>query len=298
VELLECRSKLDAISRSQAVIEFNLDGTILSANDNFLNALGYRLDEIVGQHHRMFVSDSERESEDYVKFWEKLNNGQFHAGEFRRLRKDGSDIWIQAMYYPLTGLDGLPVKVVKFASDITRQVVMRNNTAEAGLMVSNSIDEVVSTISEISKHVTETAELASTAQHEVDRTAKSVQMLDDSSQKIEKGVDVIRSLAEQTNLLALNATIESARAGEAGKGFAVVANEVKELAKQTAIATNDIDTSITQIREMVMDNVESTNSVLDTIAKVNEAMMSVASAVEEQSATMHSLSTTAAQLRQ
>lgn len=296
--LQELESKLDAISRSQAVIEFELSGNIITANENFLAALGYELGEIVGEHHRMFVAPSEHNGAQYANFWNALRDGEFHAGEFRRIRKDGSEIWIQAMYYPVVGTDGKPAKVVKFASDITEQVLLRKNTAEAGGIVSESIDQVVSTINEISGHVSQTAVLASNTKDEVDAAAETVQKLDDSSQVIEKVVDLIRSLAEQTNLLALNATIESARAGEAGKGFAVVANEVKELAKQTASATDSIDTSVSQIREMVAENVHTTNRVLQSIGVVNEAMTSIASAIEEQSATMHSLSDTAAQLRQ
>lgn len=295
-ELRECRSKLDAISRSQAVIEFNMDGTVITANQNFLNALEYSLDEIVGKHHRLFVDADERESEEYRNFWDVLNRGEFHSGEFLRIRRSGRKIWIQAMYYPVIGPEGIPVKVVKFASDITEQVTMRERTAEVGAAVSSSIDEMVSTISEVSGHVSETAELASNTRTEIEATADSVQKLYDSSQSIEKVVDLIRGLAEQTNLLALNATIESARAGEAGKGFAVVANEVKELAKQTASATDNIDNSVSEIRNLISTSVESTNRVLESVGTVTERVTSIASAVEEQSATMRTLNETSDQL--
>ena len=296
-ELQECRSKLDAISRSQAVIEFNLDGTVITANDNFLATLGYELDEITGKHHKIFMPPEERDCIEYRRFWETLNDGKHHSGEFRRIGKDGNEIWIQAMYYPVVGTNGEPTKVVKFASDITNEIRMRHEAEAASLAVSNSIDQMSATISDISSHVSHTAGMAATTKDELTGTADSVGKLEESSQMIERIVDLIRSLAEQTNLLALNATIESARAGESGKGFAVVANEVKELAKQTASATNSIDASISEIRSMVLECVDSTSRTLDSIGRVNESMTSIASAVEEQSATMQDLNESAMHLR-
>ena len=115
--------QIDAISKSQAVIEFDTKGNILVANDNFLATVGYSLDEIEGKHHRIFVTKQERESEQYQSFWKKLAEGQFYSGEFHRIAKDGSDIWIQATYNPILDLSGNVVKVVKYASNITEQKV-------------------------------------------------------------------------------------------------------------------------------------------------------------------------------
>src|SRR5215216_3871715 len=112
------RSMIDALNKSQAVIEFNMDGTIITANQNFLDALGYSLDEIKGQHHRMFVSETERGSAAYREFWETLNRGTFQAAEYKRVGKGSKVVWIQASYNPLMR-GGKPYKVVKFASDIT-----------------------------------------------------------------------------------------------------------------------------------------------------------------------------------
>ncbi len=295
--LKECESKLEAIDRMQAVIEFDVSGEIITANRNFLIALGYSLDEIVGNNHRMFVDPSEHDSPEYKSFWASLARGGSHQGEFRRIRKDGSEIWIQAMYYALKDDNGTPFKVIKYATDITEKVSLQNRTASAGFAVSSSIEQMVATITEISGHVHQTVGLASETENEMEINSSSVQQLDESSQVIEKVVELIRKLAEQTNLLALNATIESARAGEAGKGFAVVANEVKELAKQTAEATESIDQSVTEIRSQILECVESTSRVSDSIRSVNESMASVAAAVEEQNATMSCLSDTAAVLR-
>ncbi len=113
--------KIAAISRSQAVIEFKLDGTIMTANENFLATLNYRLDEIMGKHHRMFVDPAYAASRDYENFWAKLRSGEFIAAEFRRLGKGGVEVWIQASYNPVLDANGKPVKVVKFATDITER---------------------------------------------------------------------------------------------------------------------------------------------------------------------------------
>ena len=113
--------QIAAISRSQAVIEFDLDGTIRTANENFLNAMGYRLDEIVGKHHRIFVDPVEASGADYAEFWQALGSGEFRASEYKRLQKGGGEIWIQATYNPIFDQNGRPFKVVKFATDITAQ---------------------------------------------------------------------------------------------------------------------------------------------------------------------------------
>jgi methyl-accepting chemotaxis protein len=117
----EGRSKVEAIMRSQAVIEFTLDGIVVTANENFLAALGYERDEIVGQHHRMFVEPDYGGSAEYQQFWTDLGSGKFQAGEYKRIAKGGRDVWIQASYNPVLDKSGKPVKVIKFASDITAQ---------------------------------------------------------------------------------------------------------------------------------------------------------------------------------
>src|SRR5215813_9075698 len=116
-------AQADAMSKSQAVIEFNMDGAIVTANQNFLDAMGYRLPEIVGQHHQMFMPRATRDSADYRAFWADLNTGKFKAGEFKRVGKGDREVWIQASYNPIMDGSGKPVKVIKFASDITAQKI-------------------------------------------------------------------------------------------------------------------------------------------------------------------------------
>ncbi len=120
-ELEASRSQVSAISRSQAIIEFGLDGIIITANENFLDAVGYTLDEIQGQHHSIFVEPSMRSSQEYKEFWEKLNRGEYLAGEYKRIAKCGKEVWIQGSYNPVFDHDGKPCRVIKFATDITEQ---------------------------------------------------------------------------------------------------------------------------------------------------------------------------------
>ena len=110
-----------AINRVQAVIEFDLNGKILHANDNFLRALGYTLEEVVGQHHSMFVDPAYRSSHEYKEFWAKLGRGEYDANQYKRIGKGGKEVWIQASYNPIMDASGKPYKVVKFATDITEQ---------------------------------------------------------------------------------------------------------------------------------------------------------------------------------
>lgn len=117
--LADLEGQRAAIDKAQAVIEFDLDGRILHANENFLAVLGYALPEILGQHHRLFVDPAERESSAYKAFWERLGRGEYDAGQYRRIGKGGKEIWIQASYNPILNAQGRPYKVVKFATDIT-----------------------------------------------------------------------------------------------------------------------------------------------------------------------------------
>src|SRR3712207_4466966 len=114
-------AKLAALDRSQAIIEFDLNGTILNANQNFVDAMGYALAEIVGQHHSMFVEPAYKDSAEYAAFWAALRRGEFQAAQYKRLGKGGREIWIEASYNPVLDRDGKPIKIVKFATDISRQ---------------------------------------------------------------------------------------------------------------------------------------------------------------------------------
>src|SRR5437667_272260 len=120
-ELQALKATLEALNHSQATIEFKIDGTIITANENFLQTLGYRLDEIQGRHHSMFVDEKEKQGAAYRQFWDALNRGEYQAAQYKRIGKGGKEVWIQASYNPILDLNGKPFKVVKYATDITKQ---------------------------------------------------------------------------------------------------------------------------------------------------------------------------------
>ena len=295
-ELSVDKAKLSAISRSQAIIEFDNDGNVISANDNFLKAVGYNLPEIKGRHHRMFVPGDYAESPDYGRFWERLRGGEYFADKFKRVTKDGKEVWLEASYNPLCDAQGRQIGVVKFATDITSMMDVRNRSSEVGHSVAESVTQMGDTIRDISENLNRTTALANSAETDSAQTNEAVERLTQYSAAIEGIVDTIRDLAEQTKLLSLNASIESARAGEAGRGFAVVASEVKELALQTSEATTKIAKSVGDIRSSIGEVVNSTQQISQSIGEVSSNMTNISAAVEEQSVTMNDIRRTSDEL--
>ncbi|WOI58288.1 PAS domain S-box protein [Palleronia sp. LCG004] len=137
------QGQIAAIHKSQSVVSFHIDGTIMDANDNFLDLTGYRLSQVIGRHHSMFLADEERESPDYPEFWRALANGEYQGGEFKRVGSDGREIWLQASYNPIFDMNGRPFKVVKNAVDVTEQK-LRQGDYEGQIAAINKSQCVVS----------------------------------------------------------------------------------------------------------------------------------------------------------
>jgi methyl-accepting chemotaxis protein len=289
----DLEGQIVAIGKSQAVIEFNMDGTIIQANDNFLKTLGYQLGEVVGKHHRMFVEHEERESAAYGNFWTALNRGEYQSGEFKRVGKGGNEVWIQASYNPILDLNGKPYKVVKYASDITQQALTRMRAERARSLIESVAaggEEMSASIREISETMVNSRRQASEAVSQVEAADVQAQRLAAAAQSMEGITEMIANITGQINLLALNATIESARAGEAGRGFAVVASEVKGLANQAKQATDKISTEIASLGDISKDVVSALGAIKNAIGHVSEFVTSTSAAVEEQSAVTEDMS--------
>ncbi|MFC0241275.1 methyl-accepting chemotaxis protein [Rhodopseudomonas telluris] len=278
--------QIEAIRKSQAVIEFDMDGHVLMANDNFLHTFGYTMAEIRNKHHSMFVDPAERDGSSYRNFWAALNRGEYQAAEYKRIAKGGREVYIQASYNPILDLNGRPFKVVKFATDVTKQVLARiGNEQVRGMMetVAAGAEELNTSVREISETMTKSRQTASGAVERVANADAQAQRLNSAAQSMSGIVELINNITGQINLLALNATIESARAGEAGRGFAVVAAEVKNLANQAKQATDKIGEEISSLNIISGDVAGALNAIKQAINEVSEYVTSTAAAVEEQS---------------
>jgi PAS domain S-box-containing protein len=319
---LDYSAQIAAISRSQAVIEFQPDGTIVSANRNFLDLMGYSLDEVRGRNHSMFVEPEVRANREYTDFWDRLRAGQYQAAQFKRLARDGRPIWIEGSYNPILDRHGKVAKIVKFATDVTDdvkrltelKVLIDENFAEVDRAVGRSneesdqariaagktsdnvqsvaaaAEELVQSINEIAASMSKARATSDEAHKQTEAAGELTQKLSDTATSMSGIVGLIQNIASQINLLALNATIESARAGEAGRGFAVVAQEVKNLANQASRATDQIAGEIGNVQAVSAQVVGSLGTILASVETMRDYVVRTAAAVEEQSVVTQDMS--------
>ena len=296
----QTESLVEAINRSMAVIEFDMNGNILNANDNFLKVVGYSLAELKGCHHSKLCSAEYTQSNDYREFWSRLNHGDFFSGQFQRVGNGGRTVWLEATYNPVIGKDGKPYRVIKFASDVTAQMQRfqaEQHTAQTAYQISMETENLSASGQEV---ILQAISKMRFLEEHVTTSSNQVQSLGDKTNQITSIVNTIREIADQTNLLALNAAIEAARAGETGRGFAVVADEVRKLAERTANSTSEISQMIGTIQAEsqavihsmeqslaeVEEGVQLANNADAAIHKIREGAHKVVDVVQELSKTI------------
>lgn len=261
---------LDAIDRSSALIEFETDGTIITANKIFLDAMGYGLDEIQGKHHKIFCDDIF-----YIEnpnFWSAMSARKINVGRYKRKKKDGSYIWLQASYNPIIGSNGKVIKIIKIASDITDDIsILESFEYAAGRVVKNA-SETAKETSDGVVSLNECQKYSEMAVSGVLNISELIEKLMGKSSEISDIVDSIRKISDQTNLLALNAAIEAARAGDHGRGFAVVADEVRKLALTANDSTRDIERLVTGNKNLCENASSKAGEIKDLINELNSGI--------------------------
>lgn len=282
---------LAALDRSSAIISFELNGTIIEANDNFLGATGYSLSDIQGQHHRMFCPDEITNSRDYKEFWDKLNRGEFVQGLFERRDSHGNVLWLEASYNPIRDANDKLIRIIKFATDVTERVTNIKNASSA---VHSTVDATEQVSAEGREVLDQSVGIMDDVTKNVEVVASDINAINEQSDKISNIVSTISSIADQTNLLALNAAIEAARAGEQGRGFAVVADEVRQLAARTSASTAEISEvvknnaalsavlsrNIVETQEKAQEGKGFVSEVNTIFGKINQGMSGVIAAVD------------------
>ena len=266
-----------ALNKTYAVIEFEPDGTIINANDNFLRVLRYQREQVIGKHHRIFCFD------DYIKenpnFWRDLSQGKANSGRFKRRTSYDEEVWIEASYCPIVDDKGKVYKVVKFAVDITSHVQKGVQLRKAAHVAQDTSVETASVAETGKADLRECVALSDKMNDTVNSAINQLNQLVTLSSDVSNIVKTITSIADQTNLLALNAAIEAARAGEHGRGFAVVADEVRQLATRTSSSTNEIN-------DVVQKNIHLTNEVVETIKSTSVVAEQTNERIEEVSMIM------------
>ncbi|MGE8069204.1 methyl-accepting chemotaxis protein [Pseudomonas sp. NPDC089569] len=260
VKEADIRGKLAALDRAMAVIEFDLGGNILTANDNFLRTMGYTLTDLKGKQHRMFCEPALANSSEYTESWRRLNTGEFFSGQYKRIAKHGRVVWLEATYNPVYDAEGNLCKIVKFASDISARVERIEEESRGASRAYHISAETEKAAEYGAQVIQQTAREMRLIADNIGASASLVSQLGAHSEQITAIVNTIRGIADQTNLLALNAAIEAARAGDQGRGFAVVADEVRQLAGRTSRSTSEISEMINMILSETRDAVTSMNT--------------------------------------
>lgn len=285
----EFESRVEAVDRGQAVIEFDLDGHVIRANENFLRVMGYSAREVQGQHHSMFCSADHIRSQQYRDFWLALNKGEFQSGRFHRIGKFNRDVHIQATYSPILNLRGEPERVIKYANDITEQVELEQEILRKSQAMDGVVSELAQSIAAIAQSSSAATDIAQSTQRNAQQgyealrgSIESIELIQRSSTEISDIVKMIDEISSQTNLLAFNAAIEAARAGEHGVGFSVVAGEVRRLAERSSQAAREIG-------KLINESVVRISQGCERSQHAKSAFEGIVSSVDQTSKTIHDI---------
>lgn len=283
----EIEARLKAVDRAQAVVEFDLEGVVLAANENFLRTMGYSLREIVGKHHSAFCSADYTRSEEYRDFWLRLARGEFIFGRFERVGNYGREVHIQATYNPVLDLQGRVTKIVKYAYDITAQVQRERAVAQSTAGITDAVTSLTASIADVADRsgtattsVLEARQQAEAGAEALRSSLEAISRIERSADAIGEIVRVMADIASQTNLLAFNASIEAARAGEHGVGFSIVAGEVRKLAERSSQAAQEVGQLIGQSTEQVVHGAEVTRRAERAFELIVSGVVATSAAVE------------------
>ena len=306
LKLADIAGQIAAISKSQAVVQFEMDGTIITANDNFLHAMGYTLQEIQGHHHSMFVEPADRDTPEYREFWAKLNRGEYWAGEYKRLGKGNKEVWIQGSYNPILDLNGNPFKVVKYATDVTAQVEARMVNRRLAKVFTDAADAII--IEDLNGIVVDANRAAASdygwPREEFigqpikvivpeDKYAQADALLRDckSGKEIRdvEGVRVTRDGRQFPVLLTLSLLTDDQGVPTGLVSFAKEITDLKKAEEESQKRIEDLKNLIAQVVEAAEQQTEGARTIAESSENLSDGAQTQAASVEEMTASVHEL---------
>lgn len=272
-QVLEQNAVLAAIEQSLAMIEFDTEGKVLWANDNFARAMGYEAAEMVGMIHRQFCTREFVNSSEYTTLWKELKSGRPFQEKILRVSKNQHLLWFEATYTPVYDTEGHVQAVIKVATDITAR---ENGATQMTSDLQQMAEDLLRRAEEGISSSRQVATAIERVVQESNDNMQTLQLLEDKADSVRYSMKIIRDVASQTHLLALNAAIEAAHAGEYGRGFSVVATEVRKLSKQAEEATKEVNANLeaiaTQVAEIAKGTHRSQNVIMDSQRLTQQAV--------------------------